>query len=96
MAEDNSWHLDKKVPIALIGVLFLQTIALVRWGIVLDYRVEDLEKDTIEHVQDFRLHEEKDEAEDLRITGKFDRIMEKLTTLAVTLEMHNQKADKRE
>ena len=34
------WHLDKKVPIALIFAIFLQAVAVVWWGSGLSSRVE--------------------------------------------------------
>lgn len=48
MAEDAAWHLDKKVPIAIIGALFLQTAAFIwigaTWKASLDFRIEALER----------------------------------------------------
>lgn len=41
---DREWHLDKKVPIALIATLLLQTGGLVWWARGLDARVAALEK----------------------------------------------------
>lgn len=43
-AVDREWHLDKKVPIALIATLLLQTGGLVWWARGLDARVAALEK----------------------------------------------------
>lgn len=43
-AIDREWHLDKKVPIALIATLLLQTGGLVWWARGLDARVAALEK----------------------------------------------------
>jgi hypothetical protein len=33
------WHLDKKVPIALIATIFAQTVAIVWWASGVDHRV---------------------------------------------------------
>lgn len=41
---DREWHLDKKVPIALIAALMVQTGGLVWWARGLDARVAALEK----------------------------------------------------
>lgn len=32
----QAWHLDKKVPIALFAMLFLQTVAVVWWAAAID------------------------------------------------------------
>lgn len=42
--EEGARHLDKKVPIALIGSLVLQSMALVWWASKMDSRVEQLER----------------------------------------------------
>ena len=46
--DSNSWHLDKKVPIGLIGALIVQTIVITSWGTAkfdnIDNRVSNLEK----------------------------------------------------
>jgi hypothetical protein len=41
---DSEWHLDKKVPIALIASLAIQTIAIVWWAASLSTRVDALER----------------------------------------------------
>lgn len=43
-AVDREWHLDKKVPIALIFSIVVQTGVIVWWGARLDARVGNLEK----------------------------------------------------
>lgn len=43
-SEDREWHLDKKVPIALIFSIVVQTGVIVWWGARLDARVGNLEK----------------------------------------------------
>lgn len=42
MAED--WHLDKKVPVALIGSLLVQTFGFGVWAENLSLRIGDLER----------------------------------------------------
>lgn len=46
--EIECWHLDKKVPIGVIGALLLQTIVVVSWGTQkfdgYDNRLANLEK----------------------------------------------------
>lgn len=45
---ENSWHLDKKVPIGLIVALLAQTIVITSWGSAkfenIDNRISNLEK----------------------------------------------------
>lgn len=38
------WHLDKRVPIALIFAILLQTAGLLIWGATLSERVSNLER----------------------------------------------------
>lgn len=42
-AEPESWHLEHKVPIAIIVTIAIQTFALVAWAAKLDSRVSSLE-----------------------------------------------------
>jgi hypothetical protein len=44
--EDNreSWHLDKRVPLALILTILAQTATLIVWGTQLTERVSQLER----------------------------------------------------
>ena len=39
----QAWHLDKKIPIMLIAVLIIQTVALIIWAVRLESRVEKAE-----------------------------------------------------
>jgi Tfp pilus assembly protein PilO len=41
--EDNAWHLDKRVPIALIVAIMLQMGGFVYWGARVEARTEALE-----------------------------------------------------
>lgn len=43
--EKESWHLDKKVPIALILAIFSQALAFGWWASALSFRVTRLEED---------------------------------------------------
>lgn len=44
MHQDRHWHLDKKVPIALIVTIVLQTSAVIWWASSLSARVDYLER----------------------------------------------------
>ena len=41
---DNHWHLDKRVPVALLGVMISWIVTTVWWASALNERVEHLEK----------------------------------------------------
>lgn len=41
---DEPWHLDKKVPIALIFAILIQTVAAAAYIIRMDGRIETLER----------------------------------------------------
>lgn len=41
---DNKWHLDRRVPIALIFAIVVQTVILVSWLSTLGERVNNLER----------------------------------------------------
>lgn len=41
---EDQWHLDKRVPIALIVTLFMQTGAAMWWGASLTERVAQMER----------------------------------------------------
>lgn len=48
MAQSESWHLDKKVPLGIIIALFIQTVVITSWGTAkfenFNNRIETLEK----------------------------------------------------
>ena len=41
---DDNWHLDKKVPITLIGAILIQTFGFGVWAASLNARLDFLEK----------------------------------------------------
>ena len=46
---EQSWHLDKKVPVSLILALVGQTAVLIWWGATMQARVESLEHQIEQH-----------------------------------------------
>jgi hypothetical protein len=42
--ENGGWHLDKRVPIAIIGTIVAQGFLLTWWGGAFSNRVENLER----------------------------------------------------
>ena len=61
MAE--SWHLDKKVSVSMIGAIAMQTLMLGWWASALHGRVTELEKADVTFKQDLK---DKQRLEDLR------------------------------
>jgi hypothetical protein len=47
LQEDRKWHLDRKVPIALILALAIQTSAVSWWAATLSARVDLLERQAV-------------------------------------------------
>lgn len=43
--QDNKWHLDRRVPLALIFAILIQTVVVVSWLSTLGERVNQLERD---------------------------------------------------
>ena len=89
MAE-NSWHLDKKVPIAIIFAILMQTVGIVWWASQMDSRVAHLEGDGslfVTKIECMKNHEVIDErmrsTERLteRIEGSINRMDNKLDRL---------------
>jgi hypothetical protein len=46
MDQESQWHLDKKVPLALIFAIAMQTAAALWWASKVDSRVDALERKT--------------------------------------------------
>lgn len=46
----NSWHLDKRIPITLVVMIFVQTAGGVWWASKIDARMGEIEKDSLVHV----------------------------------------------
>lgn len=47
---ESHWHIDKKVPLAFILTIFLQTGAFIWFGARLDHRVEALERESVSRI----------------------------------------------
>lgn len=45
--DDNRWHLDKRVPLALIATIAIQTGGGIWWASGVDTRVGTLERDVV-------------------------------------------------
>ena len=86
--DDKHWHLDRRVPIALIITIIMQTIGIVWWAASLSARVETLEHRFAElatyQARIVRLEEKQNavyqrldriEAIQRRIEAKIDRLL---------------------
>lgn len=41
---ESAWHLDKRVPITLIGTILIQTFVVGRWAAMVQRRIEAQER----------------------------------------------------
>jgi len=89
------WHLDKKVPIALIATIFAQTIAMVWWASGVDHRVAAVEATLVMHATRMNGIESGGRAEltGLRteIQTRYDRVAE--TQRLLSEQIIEQRAD---
>ncbi len=71
--EDREWHLDKRVPIALIITVVGQTMAAAWWAAVTTTRVDQLEKQVVSAApQTERI---------IRLEAKMDSVVEAVSDL---------------
>lgn len=49
---DEQWHLDKRVTMAVIGILVTQTVTLIGWGAGLERRIAVMETQILQTVAD--------------------------------------------
>ena len=79
----TGWHLDKRVPIALILAIGLQATATIFWAAKIDQRVSQLEADRMQMTEQpgkiIRLETQMQGLQDgMRdVCGKLDRLLEK-------------------
>lgn len=77
--DDSEWHLDKKVPITLIGAILLQTFGFGWWASELSTRVSTLEGTSPHIIEEFTKLETAREANDktvIQLTDKVDSVLE--------------------
>lgn len=48
VSTSENWHLDKKVPLAIVASILFQSAVIIWWGSKLDHRVEVSEQRIIE------------------------------------------------
>ncbi|MEP3278324.1 MAG: hypothetical protein ABJN26_00070 [Stappiaceae bacterium] len=76
----GKWHVDRRVPLALIATMVIQTGAIVWWAGNINNRVEQLEADApdsmriVERVARLETHIETMKEYLRRIDGKLDRV----------------------
>lgn len=89
---NEPWHLDKRVPIALIVTIVLQTAGLVWWAASLEGRLMRVERDTAALIAaDAKIND------DMRRAAEYlARLDERLASMSVTLrEMRDELKSKR-
>lgn len=76
-----SWPLDKRVPVALVLSLLLQTAGAIWWAATINHRVSELERDMTT-----LLHNDKQRVEDVRHISEYvARLDERMAQVVVTL-----------
>ncbi len=76
-ADDHHWHLDKRVPVALILTILAQTIGAVWWAASLSARVDVLERDWARFAavaERLRLQEDRQTRADVRLQALYTRL----------------------
>lgn len=85
MKEENSqrepWHLDKRVPIALIATVLVQTTSIIWWAATMTSRVESVEREVAILVQ--KDSQRYDDAR--RMSEQIVRLDERLSQAVVVL-----------
>ena len=86
MGITNGWRIDKRIPVAVIMTLAIQSAAVLVWGVRLDSRVYALETGTVTTEKFGRLDEKmttvKDDISSLR--GDFRELKEEMRRGSVT------------
>ncbi len=78
---ERQWHLDRRVPIAIIVAIGMQTVGITWWAATLSERVAHLEKEVAsrDHFRDRITVVETQQLElkagQRRIEGKLDRLL---------------------
>ena len=80
-SEERRWHLDRRVPIAIIITLSIQTAAVVGWASKLDERVNVLEKSASAGAQQIERI--------VRLETKMDGVAEILNEIKILLRTKN-------
>lgn len=77
------WHFDRRVPLALIGMMLVQTATIVWWASRINTRVEHLEEKTrddaevVQRVTTVETEVRSMKEYDRRIDSKLDRLFER-------------------
>lgn len=83
--QDASWHLDKRVPIALVGAILIQTFTLGWWSASMSYRISALEQASPSSVAEFSKLEAAREATNLAV-ARIETKMDSLLSIARRLD----------
>ena len=68
------WHFDRRVPIALIAAIVLQTVAIVWWAATTDSRVANTER----RVERIEANNERAQVNDALMSQRVTRVEERL------------------
>lgn len=78
---DQTWHLDRRVPLALIGALALQTLGVAWWAASVSFRVDDHERRVV-------LLERSDSTQVVQFAAITERLARIDERLAILVEQH--------
>ena len=91
----EAWHLDKKVPIVLIGAIVAQTVGIVWWASGIHHRVGTIEATQLVHAARMTAMETTERAEfaalRTEIQARYDRTIE--NQRAMSEQIVEQRAD---
>ena len=82
---DRHWHLDKRVPVALIITIVMQTIGIVWWAANLSARVDALEV-RIREARDNQSRIVRLEANQAAVSRRMDRMLDAFRRVEVKLD----------
>lgn len=87
--DKNSWHLDKRVPIALIVTLAAQTLGIAWWAATLETKQAQMQQD----IAELRRVEAVRTLDDRRIAEALARLDERLRALAEILQRLDRRSN---
>ena len=83
--DDRHWHLDRRVPVALIITIIMQTIGIVWWAASLSARVDALEV-RIREARDNQSRIIRLEANQAAVSRRLDRMLDAFRRVEAKLD----------
>jgi len=89
LSRPTTWHLDRRIPISIFGILIVQSLMLVIWGAKLDSRVTGLESNALTALAERdvnRITNNQQENRLVRVEANYDNVRETLRDINAKLE----------